>query len=388
MPDITMLVTNAFLPDPRVYKEALSLVRAGYRVRILCWDRGEGLPESETLEGIRISRIRMPSGHGIGARQSFFLIFLWLRMIFRILRDRCDIIHCHDLDTLPAGVILKAVLRKRLVFDSHEVYSRMLGENVPHILKRVARFTEKALIGVPDGVIVTCGAMRRYYAADRHARLTTVSNWKDPEDFEFPENELQKERKHLGIKDETVISYIANLGRDRIIEPLLEAVRDDPGVFLMIGGDGPQRKAIECAAAYSRNIRYLGFVRHDRVPFYTALSDVIYYGYDRDSGMAEFNCPNKLFEALASGRAFLGGDFGEMGRVIREENCGIALSEFDADSIKAALSVFKDKDKLRGFKENAEAAAIKNYNWPAAEKELLSLYSDICRGMRTHAKHG
>lgn len=34
-----MILTNGFDPDPRVYKEAKSLIKLGHKVTILCWDR-------------------------------------------------------------------------------------------------------------------------------------------------------------------------------------------------------------------------------------------------------------------------------------------------------------------------------------------------------------
>jgi hypothetical protein len=36
---IVMLLSNAFLPDPRVLKEARSLTNAGYDVTVIAWDR-------------------------------------------------------------------------------------------------------------------------------------------------------------------------------------------------------------------------------------------------------------------------------------------------------------------------------------------------------------
>lgn len=38
-----MLLSNGFSPDPRVYKEAVTLVKNGYEVIILAWDREKRL---------------------------------------------------------------------------------------------------------------------------------------------------------------------------------------------------------------------------------------------------------------------------------------------------------------------------------------------------------
>lgn len=372
-----MLLSNAFLPDPRPHREALSLTRAGYRVKILCWDRGEGLPRNEVMDDISIERIYLKSKHGRGISQAAFLIILWVKMLLRLFRDDYDIIYCHDFDTLPVGLISKAFKGKKVVFDSHEVYSKMLGESISRPLKDLMCFLERKLVKRADIVIVTCKAMAQFYASLGVKRMEVVGNLKDPDLFQISKEILEMEKDKLGIKNELVISYIANLGPERIIKPLLNVVKEDRGIFLIVGGDGHQRPIVEKAANESPNIKYLWYVPNNRVPLYTALSDVVYYGYDKNAGMAEYCNPNKLFEALAAGRAFLGGDFGEMGKIIKEEKCGIALENFDKESIGKALDVMKDKDKLQAFKDNAKRAGLEKYNWQNAEKNLLGAVAQL-----------
>jgi len=371
MKKITMLLTNAFLPDPRPHREALSLARAGYSVKILCWDRGEGLAPREVIDGIAVERIRVASRHGRGPLQIVFLLQVWCTMAARVFKDMPDLVWCHDFDTLPAGIIIKKCKGNKLVFDSHEVFSKMLGGNVPAFLKKFIAILERWLIKYADMIIVTCAAMRDFYAFRGAANILVVGNQKDPAVFQIPPEMLDGQRSILGIGGELVISYIANLGPERIIAPLLDIVKDDSGLFLIIGGDGCQKPLVEAAARDCRRIKYLGYVPHDRVPLYTALADVVYYGYDKNSGMAEYCNPNKLFEALAAGRAFLGGDFGEMGKIIKEEGCGIALAGFTRESIQDAVAILKDRKRLEEFKANARTAGASKYNWQHVEKNLL-----------------
>src|SRR5512133_1840253 len=97
---VLMLLSNAYDPDPRVRQEALTLVAMGCRVRLLAWDRDLKSPATECAEGIEIERVRIASRHGRGATQMFFYVALYLRIIWRGLRTRFDVVHCHDLDTL------------------------------------------------------------------------------------------------------------------------------------------------------------------------------------------------------------------------------------------------------------------------------------------------
>lgn len=377
MKKISMLLTNAFMPDPRPQREALSLIKAGYEVNIICWDRGEGLSAKEIVDGIRVERIFIRAKENRVFSRMFVLALVWLRMLARLAKESPDIVWCHDFDTLPAGLVFRLFKRKKVMFDSHEVYSRMLYGNIPGWIKKFVGSLERSLAKKADGIIVTCGAMENFYRDLGARSITIVGNYKDPAPFRIAGETIEKEKKALGVKDELVISYIANLGRERIIKPLLDVVNDDAGLFLIIGGDGYQRPLVERAAKACPRVKYLGYVKSEKVPLYTALADVVYYGYDRNAGMAEYCNPNKLFEALAAGKAFIGGDFGLMGDVINEEGCGIALEEFDKESIKKAVAAMKDGDKLKLFKENARRAGLEKYTWDKAEKSLLEAASRL-----------
>ena len=52
-----MLLTNAYDPDPRVRQEALTLIRLGYRVHLIAWDRDLKALPSECLEGVEVERV-------------------------------------------------------------------------------------------------------------------------------------------------------------------------------------------------------------------------------------------------------------------------------------------------------------------------------------------
>ena len=57
---IIMLLANGFNPDPRVYKEARYLLKIGFHLTILCWDREKGYeyPEYQIIDGMEIVRFK------------------------------------------------------------------------------------------------------------------------------------------------------------------------------------------------------------------------------------------------------------------------------------------------------------------------------------------
>lgn len=375
-PRVLMLLTNAFDPDPRVDREARALRKAGYQVTILCWDRDRARPVRENHNGVAVERVYVRSTHGRGAGQTFFLGFFWLSAFLRVLPMDFGVVHCHDFDTLPLGYVLARIKRASLVYDAHESYADML-ENVPRWLKRAIVRCENFFLPRVDQLI-TVGEILEGYFKSRGARKTAVvGNWKDSADFCFDHETLVQERKRLGIPENAfVVSFIANLGYERQVVPLIEAVKAMPEVFLVIGGRGPAEAIVRAAAARYPNILYLGFVPPSRIPLYTAVSHAVFYGFDPANANSRFSAPNKLFEAIAAGRAVICGDFGEIGRIVKRYRLGCVLSEYSALTIQEALEKLSERTVLQEIPSRAsEAAGV--YSWQEASRRLIRAYKEF-----------
>jgi len=376
---VLMLLTNAFDPDPRVHQEAKSLVENGYRVTILCWDRDCKFLSQEVIDGIRIERIHVRSTHGRGSTQVPFLLLFWVKAYARASTKDFDIVHCHDFDTLPLGYLLAKRKKAKLIYDAHESYVDML-RNLPGWLKMAIYKVEGFLLKRTD-LLITVGDILGGAFIRRGAKQTcVVGNWKDPSQFQFPPEALKEEKKRLNIFDgQLVISFIANLGMERQLQPLIAAVKESREIFLIIGGDGPCSEIVKEASQRYTNIAYLGYVNPSKVPFYTALSDIIFYGFDPANPNSKFSAPNKLFEALAAGKAVLTGNFGEIGRIVTETQCGLILKNFSEQEIKYSFSKLTP-ELLNRLKNNASKAALAKYNWKRADSTLLLHYNSVASG--------
>ncbi len=374
--NILMLLSNAFDPDPRVHREALALVEAGYRVTILCWDRDRKAPAYEVTDGIHLERIYVDSTHGRGASQMVYLGGFWVKAFAAGRKKNFDIVHAHDFDTLPLGYFLARLKKAKLVYDSHESYVDML-HTLPGKLRKMICHAENMILKRCD-LVVTVGDILMEHLRERGAKnICVVGNWQDPEKFVFDERELQSEKAKLGIgEDQQIITFIANLGNERRVSELIAAVRESSDTFLILGGNGACAELARQAADECANICYLGYVHPSRVPFYTALGDIVFYGFDPDNPNARFSAPNKLFECLAAGKAMLTGDFGEIGRIVREQQCGMILPDYAAMTINAALSEMSG-ERLEYFRRQSSAACREKFSWPVAANMLIENYNNL-----------
>ncbi len=383
MSAIVMLLDNAFRPDPRVANEARALAEAGYAVTILAWDREGGRPRCESWHGVRVQRLGPRSRHGRGTAQILYLAVFWWHCLRWLVGREVDAVHCHDFDTLPAGWLAAAAKRCRLVYDAHESYADMLGANVAPWVKGAVAWVERLLCRRADAAL-TVGSLLAAELGRRGARRTwVVGNWKRLDAFAVEPAVVAARRHAIGLNGSRgpapclLVTYIGWLNADRGIEPLLEAVARCEGVALVVGGDGPSAPAVRRAADRCDRIRYLGFVEPADIPLYTAMADVVYYGLDATNVNARYSAPNKLFEALAAGRAVVCNAIGEIGRIVREEGCGVAVEELARDALAAALDELRQPGRLAACQARAREAGRQRYNWARAERQLLGLYAAI-----------
>jgi glycosyltransferase involved in cell wall biosynthesis len=373
---VLMLLTNAFDPDPRVHREACTLVGAGYRVTIIAWDRDNQAPARETVDGIEVERAYVRSTHGRGLSQAYFLARFWAIAFRMALRTEFDVVHAHDFDALPLGYALARLRRKPLVYDSHESYVDMLYA-MPAAVKKAIVAVENWMLGRADLVITVGDLLREHLAARGARRVEVVGNWQDPDQFSADREALESLRRQLGIESgRTALCFIAHLTPERKLPELIAAASRSPRIHLVLGGDGACRPLAEQAAAEFRNITYLGRVPPSKIPLYTAACDAVFYGFDPTNANARFSAPNKLFEALAAGKPILTGNFGEIGRIVSREGCGIVLPDYSPQSLAAAF------DRLDGAEAEtmgraAARLAASTYNLRAASRMLLREYASL-----------
>jgi len=385
-PRVVMLLSNCFDPDPRVYNEARSLVKHGYSVSIVAWDRDRARPAVEVADGIRVERVFVRSRHGRGLTQLFFMPLVFWLMMKKALHLGFDLVHAHDFDTLPLGFLLSRIRSKPLVYDSHEDYAGMLHGSIPLWLERYIRRVETRLVRRIDALFTVGETLRREFELRGCSNARTLGNWKAIEDFRLPEEVRAEVRAALKVPPESLlVSYISNLGKERHIEELLEAVARRPQIYLVIGGTGPSADAVREYAQKYGNIRYLGFVPQAEIPRYTSACDLVFYGYDPASPNARYSAPNKLFEGLAAGRPLLTAHFGEIGRIVAEHGCGVLLSDYRVEEILRGLDICSNRVSLENMKKAAAEAGDGEYNWQRAECILLNTYDELLSSAQNYA---
>ena len=366
---ILMFVSNDVVHDPRVLKEARALIGAGHEVTAIGWDRSGSLPEKDERQGLRIHRVKTRGSMRLLAKD-LFRNPVWWRRAERIARGlEFDAIHCHDLDTLPIGVRLKKRTGLPLVYDAHEVFGYMIEADVPRFVVEYTFRLERRLAPAADRVIAVNEAVKQYIDSATGGDALIVMNCMEIESDSY--------REPPG-PPFTVI-YLGTLHKSRFILPAIEVVAEMPEVKLIIGGAKQLTPAVKEMCARQPNTVFVGMVPNVDVIPMTLASHAVLTMFDPTHRINQVGLPNKIFEAMATGRPSIVTEGLMMAELVNREGCGLAVP-YSKGGLREAIGRLRDDP---GFAErlgrNGLAAAKREYNWPHEAAKLIAVYDGLSR---------
>lgn len=196
MTRILMIVENcAYTRDPRVRKEAKTLVAAGYKVTVIAPNGDWKFRSEDSEDRVKVYRFfkLQSSSTVIGHLLEYFFAMFAIAVLtaYVLVREGFDIVHVAN---PPDGLIFIAavykVLGKSVIYDQHdlcpELYAVKFGDSKDSIA-RILRWFERSSYRLADRVIVTNESyMRQAMDRGRLARsvITIVRNGPDLSNIE------------------------------------------------------------------------------------------------------------------------------------------------------------------------------------------------------------
>lgn len=279
----------------------------------------------------------------------------------------------NDLDTLPAGWLLKQRLGIPLIYDAHEVYPEQLPVHM-----RTDRWhifytrLEEILAPQSDGRLTVCDAIGEYFA-QRYGTpgFVTLRN--------VPSLTLQPPQQQV---------FAPRTGRRRLIyhgayapyrglEEIIRAAALLKGADFVFRGIGAHEATLR-ALVEKMDLQ-------DRITFSppVAVDDLVAAASDCDIGLnpfvdvclnTHFALPNKFFEYMMAGLALGSSDLIEMRRLTQELDVGVLFPSLAPDAIAEVLDGLLSRPaELDATRERAWSAARQRFNWEAEQEGLLNL---------------
>jgi glycosyltransferase involved in cell wall biosynthesis len=188
--------------------------------------------------------------------------------------------------------------------------------------------------------------------------------------------------RELGAEGRFIASYIGTVGMahaiDRIVE-VADRLRNNPGIFFVIVGDGAERRRILNLVVDRglHNIRVLNGVSKDQVRDYYAITD-LYLITLKNTKLFRTVIPSKIFEAMAMARPILCAVDGECRKIIEDAKSGIYVEPENVDQMaETILQIWSKKDVLERMGKNGRVFVERYFNRDDLAKIYLGLLREV-----------
>ena len=369
---ILMILSKIFKTDSRVRIEANTLIDNGHEVKIIVWDRKNKYSTEENVENIQVFRIKNKGLLRI-LPSDLFRNPLWWRKAYKkaieIKKEYdFDVVHCHDLDTLQAGVWIKNKTNCKLVYDAHEIFGYIIQNKVPGFIVNRTFKMEKKLVKSIDQMITISTPFEKYFKTITKKPITIVMNCKDLiyEKYEPKKNKV------------FTLLYIGSMSSIRFFPQIVDLVGNISNVKFKIAGlKGWEYEEVERLSKKYENIEFLGTIPNKDIMKLTREADAIYMVVNSNFNQPKMTLFNKQFEAMVCGTPIICSRGTNSGDMTEKLNCGIVV-EYNEKSIKEGIVKLRDSKELcENLGKNAFKAAKERYNWETEKKNLLKVYGEI-----------
>lgn len=275
----------------------------------------------------------------------YFFVRLFIYMLPKM--HKVDVIHVHGINMTVVGLLMGALFRKRVVFQSHALYifkpgslfARVVAFLLNHVDAKLAlcEASKKELVEI--GVDAKTIAVYRYWID--LARFTPIERPANTRFSAFFIGRL------IGIKGEDIV---------------IELARRFPQVDFTIAGGGPNQRMVEAAAQELPNLRFLGLVPNDQTRDHYRAADVVLVPSQYAEGFGRVIC-----EALACGTPVIATRAGGIPDAM-DETVGV-LCTMTFESYAAALA--------RMINEPTWYASLKNATRAYAERQFSARNAEM-----------
>jgi hypothetical protein len=364
-------------------KEAESLQNNGFNLTILCWDRhAELIPEETLPSGIKIIRIQnIPSSYGIGSRQLFRIPKFWLAVQPYLKTISPHIIHCHDFDTLPAGLWFGLFHHIPVIYDAHEYYAELVKPRLHGImgwlLYRIIKLSEQFGAHYSRAVVTVDDTLATVY--QKQNRNVIILG-------HYPEKKMAGQRNPVFSRPYLTLIYAGRLSVDRGILLYVDMVQklQEKGIptrLILAGIFTPESEKLKFnvyAKDVISSITYMGWIPYEKI-------SQVYR--DSDIGLAVLlpepryvaATPIKLYEYMACGLPVIASDFPSISAIVDDAKCGLLVDPRAdlSETIKTIEFWWQNSAIPQSLGEGGRKAILLKFNWEYQSNCLVKLYRDL-----------
>ena len=356
---IIVSVSNDLSNDQRVHRICTTLQTNGYNIIVI----GRKLRNSSKLtdRNYQIKRFRLLFNKGM-----LFYANLNIRIFFFLLFHKADIYLSNDLDTLLSNTLVAKLKNKKLIYDSHELFTEVPELANSSYKKNFWLRIERKCIKKAYKTYTVCQSIADFYNDRYDINMGVIRNLPTKKDCLHNYNQRDK-----------ILIYQGALNQERGIEILIKTMQSLQGYKLIIAGKGYMEKELKelCNELNLNNqVIFTGNLDFKELHITSCTAKL---GFSIEQGKSlnyHFALPNKIFDYIQAGVPFICSDFPEMKAVVEKYNVGEVLkSNIPIELAKQIEDLFSDNMKLNTYNNNCIEAA-KTLTWENEASKLLEVF--------------
>ena len=221
MKKILVSVTNDLSTDQRVDKVCCTLQKEGFNVLLV----GRKLKNSTPLNrSYRTKRMRLLCNKGF-----LFYAEYNFRLFFMLLFSKKEVLLSNDLDTLLPNFLVSVLQRKKLVYDSHELFPEIPELVHKPLVKKCWSLLEAWILPKLKQTYTVCRSITEFYNEKYNANFKTILNLPTKKEIElgcFP----------FDSKGKKIILYQGAINIGRGLELMIDTMEFlDDAIFVIVG---------------------------------------------------------------------------------------------------------------------------------------------------------
>ena len=388
---VLIIVQNLPVPlDRRVWLEAKSLHKAGYRVTVICRKSAEFFRSTEMIEGIAVYRYLMPfeARGALGYVGEFF--YAWMATALLSLRAYFSrgfqIIHaCNPPDTYFLLALLYRPFGVRFVFDHHDLSPEMFMAKFPNkrgfFLRALYRL-EKWTLASAD-VVLSTNFSYRQVALERGGKtpheVFVVRTGPDLQRLRprAPQPALKRGRPFLA-------AYLGEMCPQDGVDRLLQAIhylvhqlqRRDISFVLVGGGPAqPEMVALSKRLDLGDFVHFTGRVPDAELCEILSTADVC-VDPDPYTAWADSSTMNKIMEYMVFAKPIVAFDLTE--HRFSAQEAAVYVQPNDVQKFAEAVAQLVDDEKQRlRMGRLGHQRVLSQLTWEYGRRNLLRAYRQV-----------
>jgi glycosyltransferase involved in cell wall biosynthesis len=359
---IIVSVSNDLCIDQRVHRICNTLKDAGYDILLI----GRKLKNSPEIpeRNYKFKRVKLLFNNGL-----LFYLCLNCRLFLLLMFSKADIFLSNDLDTLLANTFAARLKRKKLVYDSHELFTEVPELADKKFKKKIWLFVEKICIKKANRSYTVCEPIADYYNDLYNINMKVIRN--------LP---TKKQVSSDFAQRENVLIYQGAMNKERGIEMMIEAIAGIENCRFYIAGKGNLEDSLKKMTKelnITDKVYFTGVLDFEPLHQLTQTAKI---GFSLEQGNSlnyKYALPNKIFDYIQAGVPVICSKLPEMKKIIDGYSTGVAVNIKDADELRELIiALLNDKAKLEIFHNNCIKAA-EVLNWENEKDKLLEVFADL-----------